>query len=177
MPAQTTEQILKSQTDINQTLISWKSPSHPFKKRSSMFFQTVAAITFMLIVIVFFLHEWILIGVILSVTFVAYVLSTVPPMEVEHIIKPIGLENAGRLYQWLELSSFWIEKKWDYKVMVIQTRLKFPPQIRIVLNNDSERKVREIVGKYLVFHEKPQKGLGDKISDWLVNKIPLESAS
>lgn len=165
----------KDQPDLNEIQLSWNSPSHPFKKRSAVFYQTVFAITFLLVVIVFFIHEFMLMAVILSIAFVVYVLSTVPPVEVEHKVMRVGFENAGRLFKWIELYAFWFEEKWGFKMLVIQTRLPFPAQIRIVLNEVTEQKVKEVIGKYLIFMAKPPKSWTDSFSDWLTNKIPLET--
>lgn len=168
---------LKDKPDLNEILLSWKSPSHPFKKRNKLFYQTVAALTFLLVVIVFFMHEFMLIGVILSIAFVVYAISSVPPVEVEHRITPIGFENAGRLFHWVELYSFWFEEKWDSKIIVVSTRLPFPAQIRAVIQDKTEEKVKEIVGRYLLYLEKPPKSWADDASDWLTHKIPLETTN
>jgi len=168
----------KDQPNLNEVLLSWKSPSHPFRKRNKIFYQTVAGITFLCVVIVFFLHEFMLIGVILSIAFVVYAITSVAPVEVEHKVMPIGFENAGRIFRWMELYAFWFEKKWDYRMIVFQTRLPFPGQVRAVLPVDlTDEKVKEIVGKYLLFLEKPLKSLTDHFSDWLSRKIPLETTS
>jgi hypothetical protein len=160
--------------DLNAVLLFFKGPSHPFKKRNKIFYQTVAAITFLLSVIVFFMHEWILIGVILSVAFVIYVISTVPPIDVEHKFTPLGVENAGAFYRWIELYAFWFEKKWDYEILVLQTRLPMPAQLRIVLKDTSKDKVKDIIGKYLLYYENPPKSFIDNVSDWFSTKFPLE---
>lgn len=169
---------LKNRSDLNEVLLSWKSPSHPFRKRNKIFYQTVAGITFLCVVIVFFLHEFMLMGVILSIGFVVYAITSVPPVEVEHKIMPVGFENAGRIFRWIELYAFWFEKKWDYRMIVFQTRLPFPGQITAVLPSElTDEKVKEIVGKYLLFLEKPLKSWTDSFSDWLSRKIPLEKTS
>ena len=85
-----TKKYLSEKPDLNQILFSWTSPSHPYKKKSKLFYQTVAAFTFLLVVIVFFLHEFLLIGVILSVAFVIYAIYSVPPIQIEHKITPLG---------------------------------------------------------------------------------------
>ncbi|MBI4067531.1 hypothetical protein HY407_04035 [Candidatus Gottesmanbacteria bacterium] len=166
---------LKDKPDLNEILINWKGPSHPYKKRNRVFYQTVAAITLLLVVIVFFLHEFMLIAVILAIAFVAYAISAFPPIEVEHKITPLGFENAGRLFHWVELYAFWFEEKWGYHTLVIQTRLSFPTQIRAVLQDVPPDKVKSIIGKYLMYLEKPPKNWVDNASDWLNKKIPLES--
>lgn len=170
------EEKVDHRQNLNEVLLSWTGPSHPFKKRDKVFFQTVAALTILLVVIVFFLHEFLLIGVILSVAFVVYAISSVPPVEVEHKITPLGFENAGRMFRWIELSSFWFEEKWDQKTLIIQTRLQFPAQVRAVLKTVPEEKVKDVIGKYLLFMGKPPKSWVDNTSDWLTKKIPLESS-
>ncbi len=168
---------LKDKPNLNEVLLEWKGPSYPFKKRDRMFFQTVAALTILLVVIVFFLHEFLLIGVILSVAFVVYVISSVPPIEVAHKITPLGLDNAEKLFHWQELYAFWFTKKWGFTTLIVQTRLPFPAQIHAVLSGVSEEKVKEIVGKYLLHMDKPPKSWVDSASDWLSNKVPLEARS
>lgn len=172
----TASNALKNRPDLNEILLEWKSPSHPFKKRDRVFFQTVAAITFLLVVIVFFLHEFMLVGVIVSLAFVVYVISSVSPVEVEHKITPLGFENAGRLFRWVELYAFWFEEKWGYKMVIVQTRLPFPVQIRAVLTEISAHKIKDIIGKYLLYLEKPPKSWADNVSDWLGQKIPLDGS-
>lgn len=177
MPGTNSPSTIENKHDLNEILLSWKSPSHPFKKRNRLFYQTVAALTFLLIVIVFFLHEFMLIAVILSITFVVYAISSVPPVEVEHKVTPIGFDNAGRLFHWMELYSFWFDEKWGYKMLVIATRLPFPSQIRMVLREISEEKVKMIVGRYLLYLEKPPENWADDFSSWINQKIPLEASN
>ncbi|MBI2617600.1 hypothetical protein HYW55_05690 [Candidatus Gottesmanbacteria bacterium] len=161
--------------NLNEILLSWKSPSHPFKKRNKVFYQTVAAITFLLVVIVFFLHEFMLIGVILSIAFVVYVTSTVEPIEVSHKVTPLGFEQAEKLIHWGQCYAFWFEEKWGSKMLVIQTRLAFPAQVRAVLGDVSEQKIKDVIGKYLLYMEKPPKSWTDSFSHWLSKKFPLET--
>lgn len=168
---------LKNQPNLNEVLLIWKAPSHPFKRRNRIFYQTVAALTLLLSLIVFFLHEFLLIGVILSVAFVVYCISTIPPISVEHKITPLGFENAGRLYKWIELSSFWFEEKWGQEVLVIKTHLSFPAQLRVVISPISKEKLKDILGKYLLYNTHPQKSWVEQASDWLGRTIPLETTS
>lgn len=173
-PAKQTENALKDRVDLNQVLLQWTGPSHPFKKKDRIFYQTVGALTFLLVAIVFFLQEFLLIAVILAIAFVVYAISSYPPVDVEHKVMPSGFDNAGRLYRWHELYGFWFEEKWGFKTLIIQTRMSFPAQIRAVLRDVSEPQVKDIIGKYLIHLENPPKSWVDSTSDWLNNKIPLE---
>ena len=176
MTKELTEKNIKERLDLNETIIEWKTLSHPYKKRDRIFYQTVIAIAFLLIVIVTLMHEFILIGVILSIVFVVYAISSVPPVEVEHKITPLGFYNAGEFYSWIDLYAFWFEKKWDYKTLVIQTRLSFPGQVRAVVDSAVESKIKEIVGKYLLYMEKPPKSWTENISHFISRIIPLETS-
>ncbi|OGG17138.1 hypothetical protein A3D78_03660 [Candidatus Gottesmanbacteria bacterium RIFCSPHIGHO2_02_FULL_39_14] len=169
------KKFLEEKPDLNQIFLEWKSPSHPYKKRSKLFYQTVAAFTFLLIVIVFFLHEFLLIGVILSVVFVVYAIYSVPPIEIKHKITPLGLDNAGRLFHWQELSAFWFEEKWGKIILVVQTHLPFLSQVRAVIDQSSRNRIKQILGKYLLFVETPPKSVIDRLSDWITNNLPLET--
>lgn len=171
------KKFLSDKPDLNQVLLSWKSPSHPYKKRSKLFYQTVTAFTFLLVVIVFFLHEFLLIGVILSIAFVVYTIYSVPPITIEHKITPLGFENAGKIFRWLELYSFWFEEKLGKNVLVIQTRLPIVSQIRAITEEDSRDKIKQILGKYLLFIENPEKSFIDRVTDWIQKSIPLEASN
>ena len=177
MSALETSTPVKEKENLNEVLLSWNSSSHPFKKRNKLFYQTVVAFTFLLVVIVFFLHEFMLIGVILSIAFVVYVISSVEPIEVTHKITPLGINNAGRLFRWNELYGFWFEEKYGLKIIVIQTRLPFPGQIRAVYPPEVREKLKAIADKYLLYFEKPQKSFVDKLSDWVSQKFPLETTA
>ena len=176
MPADDKDKYLKDKPDLNEILLTWKSPSHPYKKRSKLFYQTVGAFTFLFVVIVFFLHEFLLIGVILSITFVSYAIWSVPPVEIEHKITPLGFDNAGRLFRWSELYAFWFEEKWGQKMLVLQSSLPFQTQVRAVLAQVSKEKTKAILGKYLLYIEKPPRSFVDNLSDWISKNIPLETA-
>jgi hypothetical protein len=173
--AQNEEMSLKNAPDLNEVLFSWKGPSHPYKKRNRVYYQTIIAMTLLLVAIVFFMNDILLIGVILSIAFVVYTISSVPPIEIEHKITPLGFENAGRFYKWIELSSFWFEEKWGQNVLVVQTRLSFPGQIRAVIPKDVKDNVKKTISKHMLFQSKPIKSFVDRASDWITSKIPLET--
>src|SRR5476651_2211472 len=96
--------------------LSWKSPSRLFKKRDKEFFRNIAAIVFLLLVILFFAKEFPLILAVISVSFLIYVFSTVPPEEVSHTISNLGIESAGHFYRWEDLDEFWFDEQWGQKI-------------------------------------------------------------
>ena len=155
-------------------LLVWRAPARPFKKRNREYFSTVVAIVFLLVVILLFIKEWLLIGVIIALMFVSYVLATVPPEEVTHRITTRGVVTGGKTYKWEWFTRFWFSQKWDNDLVYFEALQVFPRQIQLVLKGQSKDEVKKVVERYLLF-EKPKKTLMDKAADWLQKKVPLES--
>ena len=160
-----------------QLLLEWTSPARPFRKRTKEYYTTLGALVFLLVVILFLIQEWMAIGAILAVVFVAYVLSTVPPETIHHRITTFGVENAGRRYSWIELYEFWFEEKDEVAMLTMQTRIPFPPRIHILLGEVKKEEVKAVLERYLPFRPEPVRTFTDRAAGWLSRKIPLESAS
>lgn len=158
-----------------QFLLSWKSPSRPFKKREKEFFTTIGAIVFLLAVILVFIKEFLLIAAIIALAFVAYVLATIPPEQVEHQITSKGLNSTGHFYKWEELIDFWFGDKWNQPILYVSTKSKFPGRLVILTNGQEPGKIKELLIKYLTFKEKPEKNWMDDAAKWLSEKVPLET--
>jgi hypothetical protein len=156
-----------------RTLLKWSAPVRPFKKRDREYYTTIAAIVFLLAVILLFLKEWILIAVMASLMFVAYVLATVAPETVEHEINTRGILTGDKLFKWENLVRFWFSKKWNETILHVETKLRFPTQLMLLLGDQDEAAIKEIL-QTRVQHEAPEKTLMDRSAKWLSDKIPLE---
>jgi hypothetical protein len=160
---------------LRTVYLSWKSPSRLFKKRDKEFFRNIAAIVFLLFVILFFAKEFPLILAVVSIAFLVYVFSTVPPEDIEHIVSNQGIESAGRLYVWDELKDFSFEEQWGQKMVIIQQQTG--TNLILLLADVPPDQIKEIFSRFLRFQENPQKSLVDNAASWLSKKIPLENPS
>lgn len=167
----------KQQNQETLTLLEWISPSRPFKKKDRDYFTTIGAMVFLIVVILLFMKEWLLIGAILALTFMVYVLNTIPPENVTHKITNNGIISAGHTYVWTDLREFWFIIKNGHSLLVIQTKLKFPGRIILLLNELTEEKVKEALKPHLLYKETPEKTWMDNAADWLGKKVPLEKIS
>jgi hypothetical protein len=158
-----------------EVLLAWSSPSRLFKKRDKEYFTNIGAIVFLLIIILVFAREFLLIAAVVSIVFLIYVLSTVPPEDVSHRITNLGIESAGHYYRWEELSEFWFEEQWGQLLLVL--RPIFGTRIIILLGVQDKTLVRKLIAQYIPFREKPEKSWVDNASSWLSKKIPLEKPS
>jgi hypothetical protein len=163
---------VESETE-EEIYLAWSSPSRLFKKRDKEYFRNIAAIVFLLVVILIFAREFLLIAAVLSIVFLIYVLSTVAPEDVPHKLTNLGIESVGHFYRWEELNDFWFEEQWDQTMVVVRpilgTRL-----ILLLGTHAPKDKVREILARHIPFRETPEKSWIDNAATWLSEKIPLE---
>lgn len=158
-----------------EVLLAWSSPSRLFKRRDKEYFTNIGAIVFLLIVILIFAREFLLIAAVVSIVFLIYVLSTVPPEEVTHRITNLGIESAGHYYRWEELFEFWFEEQWGQALLVLRPIMG--TRIIILLATQDKTLVRKLIAEYIPFRENPDKSWVDNASSWLSKKIPLEKPS
>ena len=161
----------------NNVLLEWESESRPFRPRSKEFYKTAVAIVALVSIILVFIGEFLLIGVIIATFFVMYVLSTVPPEKIKHKFTTLGIETGDHFHKWEEMSQFWFDEKNGQKILVVKMLLGFPSHLQLLFGNVSEEKVREFLGNKIPFREKPEKTFLDNPSTWLSQKIPLERTS
>jgi len=151
---------------------AWSSPSRLFKRRDREFFVNILAIVFLLSVILVFIREFVLIATVLSIVFLIYVLSTVPPEEVKHRITNMGIESAGHFYRWEEVADFWFEEQWGQNLLVL--RFFMAPRFTILLADQNKDKIRQSLAQHIPFREQPDRSWVDNAAIWISEKIPLD---
>lgn len=164
-----------NETGEVKTLLSWEAPGRPFRKKHRSYYTTVAVLVILLALISLLAQEFLLIGVLLALTFVAYVLAFIPPSEVTYKISTQGITIGDHFYFWHELDSFWFKEKEGSQVLFIQTRLRFPGQLMLVLREQSEEEVKKSVARFLPFHEIPRMTMLDHWAEGLQKHFPLEN--
>jgi hypothetical protein len=124
--------------------------------------------------ILIFVKDFFLIAAIVAFVFVFYVLSTVPPEEIENKLTNRGVVYAGQTYPWENVDQFWFNKKYNQRMVNYQLKIGFPSRLSLMLGEGEEDKIKEISVKY-AFEEEPEPTFLDKSSAWLSEKIPLEN--
>lgn len=161
-----------SESREEEVFLAWNSPSRLFKRRDRAYFTNIGAIVFLLTIILVFAREFVLIAAVLSIVFLIYVLSTVPPEEVSHRITNLGIESSGHFYRWEEVIDFWLEEQWGQNMVVL--RPYFSPRVFVLLGNEKPEKVRDLMAKHIPFRTEPERTWSDNAASWLSKKIPLE---
>lgn len=165
---------LPDNIQIEKLLIEWTSPARPYKTRSREFYSTIVSIVFLLGIILLLLQEFLLIGVIIAFAFLAYVLATNKPNNVIHQITTKGIRTDHILYDWSDLTNFWLKKQWDQEVIICQTKKALPGIILMVIDDKKRKDIIKTLGDKIPL-EKPLDSFVDRASQWLGDKIPLEN--
>jgi hypothetical protein len=155
-------------------LLSWSSPIRPFQKRSREFYTTVGSIVFLVCVILLFIREFLLIMVLVALSFFLYAIGTIKPEEIEHIITNKYIKTGGKQFLWGNLGSFWFENRFGSKILLVENNFGFPSRLMLVLGRETEDSVRKVFSQYLP-QATPEKTQFEKAGDWLQKKVPLET--
>ncbi len=161
--------------DPIKILASWTAPSRPFRKKDRSYYTTIGILVTLLILIALLAQEFLLVGVLLALTFVAYVLGFVSPEDLEYKISTQGITIGDHFYFWDHLDSFWFSEKEGHKVLNVPTHLRFPGVLLIMIGDQQEEELKKTLAKYLPFHEIPPRSLMDKWAEGLQKHFPLEN--
>lgn len=162
----------QTSTQAEEVYITWESPSRLFKRRDKEYFTNIGAIVALVIIILIFAREFMLIAAVVSIVFLIYVLSTVPPEAVKHKITTLGIESAAHFYRWEELVDFWFEDQWGQTMFVVRPIMG--SRVIILLGSADKAIVRDSTAKHIPYREVPEKTWVDNAAKWLTEKIPLE---
>lgn len=155
-----------------ELIFQWRAMSRPFKKRDKQYYITIALIVFLVSLILFFAGQFLPIAVVITVAFLAYVLSSVPPEESQISITSYGIRFDDTIYYWEELGRFWFDEKQDNDVINIELG-RFPHRITLVYDRKDEETIVSVLSEVLLM-ERPPLTSYEKASKWLGEKIPLE---
>lgn len=156
-----------------EVVLEWLAPSRPHKQRQKQYFTTVAIFVFLIALILFFLSQFLLIGVVLAVAFLVYVLEVVPPTMVRNQISTYGVRVENNLYYWDELGRFWFTQKYTQPVLHIEVA-RFPGRLTILLGDISQKEMSDLLSEVLLF-QRPEPTAFEKASERLQQLIPLEN--
>lgn len=158
-----------------QIIFAWRAPLRPYKKKGGIILRFYLALALLLSLIVFFFGDKILLIPIWALLFLFYVLTITPPPEIENKITRFGVETAGITLRWESLSHFYFSQRFGFTVLTLVGQPPYYYHVYLVLNNPGlKQELIHLLSEHLIYQEKPQKTLADKIIDWFSNLIPEE---
>jgi len=171
MPAEEKKQKQNNSRTL-KTLLEWKAPTRPFKRKSKEFFSTVLTIAALIVIILAFLKEWFAILAVVAFVFLVFVIGKIPPEDVSHKITNRGIITGEKEYLWGQLGRFWFEEKYGQKILYVEN-FTFPRVLMMIVAREDEKRLKDILADYLP-QETPEETWLEKASQWLTTKVSLE---
>jgi len=157
------------------TLLAWDGPGRPFKKRGRNYFATTLLIMLLVEIILFLFAQYMLMMVVLSLVFLAFVLALVPPHDFHYKISTEGIQVQDHYFLWQELYDFYFKRMHGVDVLHIRTRTIYPPELTITLGHVSPAHIKTLLLPYLPYREYVKPTFMEKSADWLSRTFPLET--
>lgn len=160
-----------------KVLLWWQTPERLYHKRDREFWITAITILALVSLILIFVKEFFFIAALISLVFVYYALSSVPPQEVT-----VKLTNKGVVFgdlprfDWETIGYFWEKEQFGQTQIFLKTAFRFPAEFSIIVPKDRLSEVESVLLKYIPQREESPKFV-DKASGWLAKKIPLETST
>lgn len=161
-----------SKPEPEQLLLEWEAHSRSFKSRGRQYYTTVFLIVFLISLILIVLQQFLSVAVVISIGFVAYVFSAIPPNVVHHQLTSYGIRSDDQLYLWGELGRYWYELRSG--AVVAQFELgRFPHRVTLLLGEKTQEQLDLILAEVLL-QERPPASSFEKAASWLSTKIPID---
>lgn len=167
-PEKNGSQVAKPERE--KDLYTWKAAVRPFKKRDREFWVTAAAIAGVVGLVLFLVEGFMPVLLVISVAFLFYVMSTVPPEDVEYRITNLGIRVGGRLTSWDVMNRFWFIKRFDSDLLIVET-VTLPGRMEYVMDPDKKLEIKDVILKHIPYEDVPASGL-DRAAKWFSGKMP-----
>lgn len=156
------------------TLLSWKAPGRPFRKRSKEYYLSGLLILFLLEIIFFLFAQYVLMLVGVSLVFVSFVLASVPPHDFHYRVSTEGIIVEDHFFLWQELYDFYFKRRDGMDILHIRTHALIPGELTLTLGTISEAIMKSTLLPYLPYREYVKPTFIEKSADWLAHNFPLE---
>ena len=153
-------------------LFEWESPIRvPFAFEMKSFFLIVALCLFFILFLAILGH-YLLMFAIIALLFLIYVSGTTKPVDVKHQITARGIESLDVLYEWYMLDNFYFTKKKDNYILILETNLRFPSQLFILIDKKDISTIFLLLQDQLLYKDIKKQSSWEKMNNG--EYIPLE---
>jgi hypothetical protein len=166
-PAETTDKSTLKTPE--KDIYTWIAPARPFKRADREFYITIISMAVLVGIILFLVEGFMPVILLVSLVFLYYVMSTVPPENAEYKITSKGIKFSDKLTPWEVLNRYWFSKRFDHNLLVFETT-KMPGRIEFVVLPEHIEEIRGALKEYLN-EEKASPSQLDKAASWLSDKL------
>lgn len=159
-----------SKNEPEKELIKWVAPSRPFKRQDKKFYVTLISIAAVIGLVLFFVDGWLPVVLIISLVFLFYIMSTVPPEILQYRITDQGMWIADRRTDWAGARRFWFTRRFDSDLLVVETAT-LPGRIEVVINPQDKEEIEKHMRKLMPYEEASPSFL-DRSANWFGKRMP-----
>jgi hypothetical protein len=158
-------------------LYKWESDMRTYKKLDKKKFWMVSAAVLVLFVVLAILGQFGLMAAVAAVMFLFYVLGTVPPEKVSHLITTLGVETMDKEYKWEKLQDYWFSKKDGAIVLNVDTSLTFPSRLIMITDKGGMDNIHGLLKDKLKYRDFRDQSSLSRVSEgeW-INLLEQKSA-
>jgi hypothetical protein len=164
-------------TNEVKTLLSWKAPGRPFRKRGKQYYLTSLLIALLVEIILFLFGQYMLMLVVASLLFMAFALASVPPKDFHYRISTEGIMIEDHFFIWQELYDFYFKTHGNEDTLHVGVHGFFIGEITLTLREVNREHIKRIMLNYLPFREVVKSTFMEKAGEWLEKNFPLEKSS
>jgi hypothetical protein len=164
------EEVLEAEEETKKKIVQkiklyeWEVPvrfNMPFDVKT---YLIIVALCMIFIVYLAVLGHFGLMAAIIALLFFIYVSGTAKPMMVKHQITSRGIDTVGTLYEWFMLGDFWFTKKGSEYMLQINTKLKMPARLLLVVEKKDLKTIFKLLEDKLLYKDIRKQGWLDKKS-------------
>jgi hypothetical protein len=156
----------------NIKLFEWEAPDRFEYSFDNKSFIVIIALSLILILFLAILGKYYLMAALISLLFFIYVVFSTKPEKVKHRITARGIEFGDKLYDWYMLEDFYFTKKKDQNFLLVDTKLRFPPALVMLLDEDDRLAIFLLLQEYVLYKDIKKQKRFEKMS--FGEYIPLE---
>jgi hypothetical protein len=150
-------------------IYAWIAPARPFKRADREFYITIISMAVLVGIVLFLVEGFMPVILLISLVFLYYVMSTVPPENAEFKITNKGIKFGDKLTPWEVLNRYWFSHRFDHDLLIFETT-QIPGRIEFVVLSEHIEEVRQALKDYLP-EEKASPSQLDKAASWLSEKL------
>lgn len=160
-----------------KVLYEWSAPMRHFKKMNMKRYLIILACVLGLFVILAIVGQYWLMGAIAATMFFLYVVGTVPPVKIVNRITTLGIESLNLKVDWDNIKDYWFAKKDEQTILYVDTKMKFPGRVIMLIGEDGAEKVHKILKEKVPYKDLRGQSAISKMNEGVwINRLETEES-
>lgn len=168
-----TKVFVREEAGPRKIVYAWEAPTRGAFSIDKYLSKNVVITLIVIGLVLLAMQEFLLIGLIASIIFLAYILSATPTSTAIYELTNHGISFAGQFYYWDELRHFFFKKSEISHIACVDTVDPLPGRLYLNLDRADTTKVDSILQEFLPFLEEEPTTFVDDAFEYVVDRIKL----